>query len=430
MEKINSHVVIGSERRPRDFVEELLEDEQQLCLSTYRALHKGTIRGIPSTGMFFAHFAHALLLGKERQDVIRPLYDCAQILAINLGPYTQKERGYHGWFQDLPVFWPYEGKRLISTSEWLDAFAVTFILRDPFQQGRMLLDIEESDIDIWDPSDPDATGGHNDVRRVLFRLFRAFWITEDIDIHDRIRDMVTYSSPEYVGGSAAQDMFNYLYLPLAELLIAIHRDDRATKYPEKLRFALECHKKYYTEIAQRQYEFANADFDTKGYIALCITGLAAYAYDNYDLEPNIESGYMPLWLVKGEFPSYEEAFPEISPRPPFEEKNITLSLTTEEPVEDWHPIWLNALRWIKQQPDMPHLFRLGDEVEEREVAKSVSGAVVCDVEGDKPGKLMIFSIQPVAIANPEQWLAKMKQRWADFAASQLAFPVTDVSFHD
>ncbi|MBU2898321.1 immunity 49 family protein, partial [Vibrio hepatarius] len=139
--------------------------------------------------------------------------------------------------------------------------------------------------------------------RVLFRLVRAFFIDDDpVPIGERINDLVRYSTPEYVGDELVQDYTNYLLLPLAELLVSIHHPERETRYPAKLKQALECHIQYYTDVGKA--DSPSIKGDTKGWFTIWITALAAHAFEARGLEPTIDSEYMPLWLVKGEFPKF------------------------------------------------------------------------------------------------------------------------------
>ena len=110
------------------------------------------------------------------------------------------------------------------------------LLGDPCDFGQKLLRIPEENIHAFF----EETDEVKDFRRVLFRFVRAFFFDDDpVPMGARINDVVRYSAPAYVGGELAQDYTNYLLLPLAELLVSIHHQERATRYPAKPQHTLE-----------------------------------------------------------------------------------------------------------------------------------------------------------------------------------------------
>ncbi len=70
-------------------------------------------------------------------------------------------------------------------------------------------------------------------------------------------------------------------------------------------YSLESHCRYYTEISENPTDVCNK----WGWLSLGITAFAAHAYDALSL---VDTEYMPMWLVKGEFPCYAAAFPGLT----------------------------------------------------------------------------------------------------------------------
>lgn len=368
-------------------------------------------------------FVFGTFTQQPHEELIRSLYDLLQINMIDYARYAKKDQYVEIKYRDQTAIEPpFVEYRPISFTEWLMAFSTSLILRDPFGQAELLLQLEETDIRTFDGSD--NTGGSNDIRRVMFRFIKAFFIDDDdVPISQRIQDVVTYSAPEFVGERFAQDYVNYLELPLAELLVSIHQQDREEKYPQKLLQALEKHKAYYTKVT-------NNGVATPSLVSLFITGLACHAYDSRGLEPTIETEYMPLWLVKGEFPSYGDAFPEFKNLPDPEAKNFMFTAVCEE-LEDWGEVVEACIKWGKEEINLPPMCKvIGRSVESEVVTKRLQGETFVDVYGNEPPELRFYSMESSDIRDPEMWLQEMKQKWQDHIFSLIPNAKVDAYFVD
>lgn len=85
-----------------------------------------------------------------------------------------------------------------------------------------------------------------------------------------------------------------LYLKGAELSVyGSVFSDEPQAYKEKLTEAILDHKKYWGS-KERAY-------DNTGWVSFPLTSACVVAYDNKGYEPEVDSPYVPLWLVKHEF---------------------------------------------------------------------------------------------------------------------------------
>jgi len=366
-------------------------------------------------------FVCGCLLNKPHEETIRHLYDYLQALMMDFQPYIHKGRGYSVTFHGKTVLKEAQPLRKLHLSKWLQAFYVTLILRDPFDQLKDLVAIDDSDFRTWDENN------ENDIRRVLYRLFQGFFGQGKKELTTLIGDVIEFSAPEFVGDGEAQDFVNYLYLPLTQMLVYAHTKDRAVKYPEKLMYSLESHRQYYTEISENPNSVCNK----WGWLSLGITAFAAHAYDAFGLVPDVETEYMPMWLVKGEFPCYEAAFPELAHTPKPQYKNFEFTASYMGEVLDWRPIWLATIKWAKEEVNLPPICDvIGRDVDSLDVEKTLQGEIFTDVLGDNPPELKLYSMEASLIDNPDAWLAEMEVKWRTHITALLPEAITNVRFVD
>ncbi|MCY9844850.1 hypothetical protein [Vibrio caribbeanicus] len=306
MLKIEHHYWEKPSRKNQEFI----DDNKEFAYSAYERVIKrfeADNTKYLAEDFFFDMVTENLFHHHETNAVTAQyMYEYCQVLSNRVLLYYYQGEKHWQQFRHYQIpYGPYQVNMVLTIDEWLDAFMMNVLLGDPCDFGQKLLRIPEENIHAFF----EETDEVKDFRRVLFRLVRAFFIDDDpVPMGERINDVVRYSAPEYVGGELAQDYTNYLLLPLAELLVSIHHPERETRYPAKLKQVLESHIQYYTDVGKA--DSPNIKGDRKGWFAIWITALAAHAFEARGLEPTIDSEYMPLWLVKGEFPRFYALDPE------------------------------------------------------------------------------------------------------------------------
>ncbi|MCG9596569.1 immunity 49 family protein [Vibrio sp. Isolate25] len=293
-------------REDEEFIQMVKDSEYDAYERIIKGFEADNTKYLPES-FFFNMVTENLFRQHETNAVTAQyLYEYCQVLSNRVLLYYYQGEKHCQLFRHYQIpYGPYQMNVVLTIDEWLDALMMNVLLGDPCGFGQKLLRIPEENIYAF----IEETDEVKDFRRVLFRLVRAFFIDNDpVPISERINDLVRYSTPEYVGEELVQDYTNYLLLPLAELLVSIHHPERETRYPAKLKQALECHIQYYTDVGKA--DSPSIKGDRKGWFAIWITALAAHAYEARGLEPTIDSEYMPLWLVKGEFPRFYALDPE------------------------------------------------------------------------------------------------------------------------
>ncbi|WP_299015218.1 Imm49 family immunity protein [uncultured Photobacterium sp.] len=414
------HHIYGVPSKPMDWMEEDYFDELKMYQKNTQKFYDGLMLNV-SYKRSHELFVYSSLLKKSNTEIIRHLYDYLQALMMDLQPYIHKGRGYSVTFHGKTVLKEAQPSRKLHLSQWLQAFYVTLILRDPFDQLKDLVAIDDSDFRAWDENN------ENDIRRVLYRLYQGFFGHGKKELTTLIGDVIEFSAPEFVGDGEAQDFVNYLYLPLTQMLVYAHTKDRAVKYPEKLMHSLESHRRYYTEISGDPNDVCNK----WGWLSLGITAFAAHAYDAFGLVPDVDTEYMPMWLVKGEFPCYEAAFPELIHAPKPQYKDFEFTASHMEEGLDWRPIWLATIKWAKAEPNLPIVCEvIGKKVDSLSVDKTLQGEVFIDVLGNEPPVFKLYSMEPCLLGEPEKWLIDMKQKWKEHVSSILPEAETSAHFID
>jgi len=308
-----------------------------------------------------------------------------------------------------------DSKKELSFRGWLDMFFVTLIIRDHFSHLPILLGLPDNII-----SKPYSSGEINGFNLAFAELCKGMF-NPYADMR-KLRDKVVEASAHfYVEWEEQKEYVNHLYLPLVELICVVHSAERESHYQSSLLHALQAHKAYY-DNEDRSHE-------SEAMLALCITGIAAYAYDRFGLVPEIETDYMPLWLVKGKFPTYDEAFPEIKalPKPIRSDFEFTAeNLPRTEP--ELTRIYEAALKWAKEERELPPLCDvIGRDIESEKVNKNIVGEIFIDVLGDD-WVLTLYSMEPSLIQDPQAWFTLMTTRWQAFIAQFSADAITNVKF--
>lgn len=174
----------------------------------------------------------------------------------------------------------------LNLDDWVLVFACCLILQD-YSGAYELCELNEAHIDL----DARQNGPSNRAfDKAMLNLLKGI-LYPDADINALLVDAAEkVFKPECVGHEERQEAVNYKFLPLIPLIHAMYSPNRETAYPEKLQAALEDHKTYFGSPDEA--------FDSSYWFAMTITGLAALAYHRWGLEPQIETLYMPEWIVK------------------------------------------------------------------------------------------------------------------------------------
>ncbi|MGF1723824.1 Imm49 family immunity protein [Photobacterium nomapromontoriensis] len=404
---------------PMAWMEEDYDRHHTFSKSDIEKFHLG-LSTVIEKSLLHKLFVRGCLLNKPKRQIIRHLYDYLQAIMIELQPYINKRSNDAVFFRDKTVLNKSTVLHKLYFSTWAQAFYTTLILRDPFDQLKYLISIDESCFVV------NVNAGENDIDLVLYRLFQGFFGQGKKELRTLIGDVIEFSAPEFVGDDEAQDFVNYLYLPLAEMLVYTHSNDRVIKYPQKLLFALESHRSYYTEITGDE----NKVCSIWGWLSLGITALAAHAYDVFGLESDVDTEYMPLWLVKGEFPSYNEAFPELISNDQPQYKDFMFTSSCADMV-NWSEIINATIKWANEEPNLPPVCDvIGRDIPFNHVDKNIRGEIFIDVLGNNPSELKLYSLEPSLIENPEKWLKDMEVKWHEHINIYLADADITTSFMD
>ena len=359
-----------------DYVSDIKNWERRK-LSNFNA---SRYRNLCSVNGLQALIGKSYLLNKPKTQIMRNLY-------------TFPESGMLGVFSQL-----HEGKKITLTLEGHSCEVVADnIISKPYSSGKI--------------------NGFNLAFAELCKgMFNPY-----ADMR-KLRDKVVEASAHfYVEWEEQKEYVNHLYLPLVELICVVHSAERESHYQSSLLHALQAHKAY--------YDNEDRSHDAEAMIALCITGIAAYAYDRFGLVPEFETDYMPLWLVKGEFPTYDEAFPEIKalPKPIRSDFEFTAeNLPRTEP--ELKRIYEAALKWAKEERELPPLCDvIGRDIDSKQINKNIVGEIFIEVLGDD-WVLTLYSMEPSLIQDPQAWLAAMTTRWQAFIAQFSQEAITNVRF--
>jgi len=410
-ERYDIHNPSIQERRNSDYVSDIerWEKSKRLC---FNASHYRNLFGLNRLqGLIWESYS----LNKPKTQIMRHLYTFPESGMLDV--FSQLHEGkkltltLEGYRCEVVA----HSKKWLSFRGWLDMFFVTLILRDHFSHLLVLIGLPDHII-----SKPYSSGKMNGFNLAFAELCKGMF-NPYADM-SKLKDKVIEASAHYyVEWEEQKEYVNHLYLPLVELICVVHGAERVSSYQRSLFQALQAHKAYY-DNEDRSHE-------TDAMLALCITGITAYAYDRFGLVPELETDYMPLWLVKGEFPTYEDAFPEIKslPKPIRSDFEFTAENLPRTQPES-RRIYEAALKWAKEERELPPLCDvIGRDIESELVNKNIIGEIFIDVLGDD-WVLTLYSMEPSLIQDPQAWLALMKIRWQEFIAQLSQDAITNVKF--
>lgn len=165
---------------------------------------------------------------------------------------------------------------------WLKVFHLTLMLRDR-DSMHLLLALDES---VFDNADVESDA----FDRALFHLIRSIFIKGE-DVHARMQGLVDASEPQNFTDRRRPWAYA-LYLPLLPLIESILCKNREAEYQADLLKACHMHIKHW-----KKYD----KYNNRGGLSLPLTAFAALAHDVAGYKTNIDSTYIPDWLVRGDF---------------------------------------------------------------------------------------------------------------------------------
>lgn len=168
-----------------------------------------------------------------------------------------------------------------SVSTWLGGFRAASICRD-LEAIRWLLDVPTSVLRASSTQGDDYAYDYVDA-------LRGFWSKDSTTVARLVLAIEGTDPVKLV--NADPDYVMDLVVPEMEIFLHILSNDAAS-VNDALRKALALHESYWGEESRQD------DFD--GFLALGPLAMAAIAHDR-GIPIEVESGYMPAWLVRGEW---------------------------------------------------------------------------------------------------------------------------------
>jgi len=164
---------------------------------------------------------------------------------------------------------------------WLKCFTLALILRDKPAQQELQAFSETVFDNVEVESDP--------FDRALFAFIKGMF-SADADKSALLQAALTASAPEYL--TELRQAYAYqILLPLLEIAAAILSPNGEMGYHAAMQKACESHKQYWLQQPMAK----------GGWCSLPLTAFAALAFDQRGWRTNIDSDYIPDWLVTGDF---------------------------------------------------------------------------------------------------------------------------------
>lgn len=179
----------------------------------------------------------------------------------------------------------FTGKKMtayMDTNSWISVFCAAVILRD-MEAIHELVQVSESTF---------ATANLSPIAfdLALVRLLKGLYIA-DANLTELLYAAFDLADPEQIDS----DRFPYIshiLLPLVGLLLSI-LSNQEKEFNTKLEEALEQHKKFWSSKKNK--------LNPKGWFAIHLSAIAAIAYDQKGFKLEVQSDYLPLWMVRQEF---------------------------------------------------------------------------------------------------------------------------------
>ncbi|MGF1490770.1 MAG: immunity 49 family protein [Prochloraceae cyanobacterium] len=172
----------------------------------------------------------------------------------------------------------------IDTSQWQKLFYLAVILRD-FNFINILNSVPES---LMRKSDIIA----DEANYPIIRFYKGLY---DKRYENKIGSLLIKALEAIAPGLHEGEREDYLlFVKGPELdLYGYFFSDKQEEYQQHLAESILNHKQYWGTDER--------DHDREGWISLPLTAACAIAYDNKGYSPEVDSPYVPLWLVKREF---------------------------------------------------------------------------------------------------------------------------------
>ncbi len=199
--------------------------------------------------------------------------------ALNPGQTINIDMGYKKLsFQGI------ETTAYVDTNTWENLFHLAVILRD-YESINILNTVPESLM-----RGSDIIGDEADYP--IIRFYKGFY---DSRFENQIGDLLIEALKAVRPGLHEGEREDYLlFVKGPELdLYGYFFSDKQEEYQQHLAESILNHKRYWTTDER--------DHDREGWISLPLTAACAIAYDNKGYSPEVDSPYVPLWLVKREF---------------------------------------------------------------------------------------------------------------------------------
>ncbi|MFO6424453.1 immunity 49 family protein [Motilimonas sp. KMU-193] len=290
---------------------------------------------------------------------------------------------------------------------WLNAYAIAMILRD----SEQLAVLHRLDEGVFAKNA--GVSGATAFNKVFMRLLKGIF-TPGADLAQLLGDIITYSAPEYFDDEYCANAVYQLYLPVAELLGVVLSTERETGYQGALIKALDAHKAWYTRSEMDH-------FDSAGWIFLLITAIASYCYHQFGILPEVESDYIPLWMIKGEFIAESELPPLASFAAQIKGEAPLASTYTKADFfiridgiiansPDETKVLDTLKKWVIREAILPPLCPiLAREYDLEAGDKVIAGEVFMDCMGgnNEPFYIGIYPFDPVMLPDIESWPTKI-----------------------
>ncbi len=172
----------------------------------------------------------------------------------------------------------------VDTNTWKNLFHLAVILRD-YDSINILNSVPESLMRTSNIIGDEAN-------YPVIRFYKGFY---DSRFENQIGDLLIEALKAIRPGLHEGEREEYLLFvkgPELDLYGDIF-SNKQEEYQQHLTEAILNHKKY--------WETDERDHDREGWISLPLTAACAIAYDNKGYSPEVDSPYVPLWLVKHEF---------------------------------------------------------------------------------------------------------------------------------
>jgi hypothetical protein len=266
-----------------------IKNPQIAAMSRDAFYRRATVEGIPvlrsepynlgrNSGTLIEYAAITSVLGSPKSE---PLKDLRYALLLSEAhwmragnPEAKVSVTVEGHVHEIPSK---PIKNFVRLTNWVFAGYLALVLRDK----NALQNILHGGIAFFHKDFESLTI----VEKVRGRFYHAIF---EKDSNLALKKLEDY---ELENEGDAKDFLELIKNPQIGLWKAILHNDNSAAVTS-LTFSLECHKKFWGTEKNRQ--------DKNGWISLPLLAACAYAYD-HGMDLNVESDYIPRWIVTGDF---------------------------------------------------------------------------------------------------------------------------------